>query len=168
MFAADIVGDPAEERTPKTIEDPVERDRKGQRGHLEAQKTDGLACDLEVVSNRRDLRRGHQAACGDHHEHQIHHPEDRAAQHLRRREVDPGLGQVELFLFDRHRLRGLAKEKSKDEDDQALADAECEKSGLVAARRNHVRNRHHRDRSAGAEAGGGRACRKATAVRKPF
>ena len=123
---------------PNAVEDPVERNRKGQRGHLEAEQADRFVGDLEVMSDRRNLRRGHQAAGGDHHEHQIHHPEDRAAKHLWRGIVDLGLRQVELFLLRRHRLRRLAKEKRKDENDHALPDTECEERGLITARGNHV------------------------------
>ena len=168
MLAADVVGHPSEERAAETIEDAVERDRKGQRRHLESGEADRRIGDLEVVRDRRDLGRRHQAAGGDHHEHQIHHPEDRAAQHLRRRKVDLGLRQIELLLFCRHRHRRPANEEGEREHDQALPDAEIEERALIAAGRDHAGDRHHGDGGARAEAGRGRARGEAAAVRKPF
>ena len=70
VLAPDVVGHPAEERPAEAVEDAVERDREGQCRHLEAEQAHRHVGDLEVVRDRRDLRRRHQAAGGDHHEHQ--------------------------------------------------------------------------------------------------
>ena len=50
----------------------------------------------------------------------------------------------------------------------ALADAEGEERVLVAARYDHLGDRHHGERGARAEAGGGRTGGEAAAMREPL
>ena len=53
VLASDVVGDEAEEGPAEPVKDAVERDRKGQSRHLEAEHADGFIRDLEVNRDRR-------------------------------------------------------------------------------------------------------------------
>ena len=73
---------------------------------------------------------------------------------------------------DRHG-RDLARircpqEQREDDDDDALADAEPEERRFVAARADHVGDRDHGQRRAGAEAGGRQAGGESAPVGEPF
>jgi len=64
---------------PKPSKMRSSENRKGQRRPSGSRlRGDGRTVDLKSFAIGAICGRGHQAAGGDHHEHQIHHPEDRA------------------------------------------------------------------------------------------
>ena len=54
-------------------------------GSVRPSSDTGDVGDAEILGDRRELRGGHEAARGREHEHHVHHPERRRAQHLERR-----------------------------------------------------------------------------------
>jgi hypothetical protein len=84
VLAADMSDTQPKNGRVRPVQDAVDRQREGQRRQRHADQADRHVVDLEVLGDRRELRGRHQAAGADHHEHHVHHPEDRRAEHLGR------------------------------------------------------------------------------------
>ncbi len=168
VLAADIVGNPAEERPREAVEHAVDRERERQRGQGEPEDRDRHVVDLEVLGDRGELRGRHQAAGSDHHEHHVHDPERRRLQHLGRRKVTPRLLHTRRCRRRRIAAHGRTQEQREQHHDDALADPEPEERGLIAARMDHVRDRHHGERGAGAKTRGRQARGKTAPVGEPL
>ena len=96
----------------------------------------GASAILKSFAIGRELRRRHQAAGADHHEHHVHDPEHRLADHLQwacSRASSAGTRARFRGALPAVRARRLrsATERSKNDDD-ALADAEIQERRFVA------------------------------------
>ncbi len=85
----------------------------------------GTLAILKSCAIGRDLRRRHQAARRNHDKGHVHDPEDRRADHLRRRVVDLGLRHAHLALGGRNGKGGLVDEESQRQNDDPLPDAKA-------------------------------------------
>jgi len=152
LLAADLVGHPAEEGTRQPVEHPVDRQGECQCRQHQAHDVDRHVADLEVLGDRGQLRGSHQAAGRHHHEHDVHDPEHGFAQHFGRAVVALGLLHVDRGDGHLLGLRRARQEPRQQEHDGALADAEVEERGFVAAGLDEGGNRDDRQGRTGAEA----------------
>ncbi|MNL10547.1 hypothetical protein D3C87_1313490 [compost metagenome] len=122
----------------------------------------------ESLGDGAQLRRGHQPAGGHHHEHRVHHPEDRRGQHLaRRRIISSSRLQGALHVGEDLGRRRIERQ-AQDHDHDALPQPEGEEGALVAAGLDHVGDGHHGQRGARAEAGRRNPRRQPAPVGKPL
>ena len=170
VLAADAIGHPAEERACHAVEHAIDRQREGERRQREAEKADRHVGDLEILRDRRELRRGHQSARRHQHEHHVHHPERRRAHHLQRA-CDRAMAGRPLCA-----VRGASVEAARApaatsrarNTTRPWARPNSRKVGFVAAGLDHVRDRNDGQRRAGAESHRGQPGRQSAAIRKPL
>ena len=75
FLAANVVGNPAPERTAKAIDYAVCLQRKWERNYRKPQNVDSGFIHFEVQSHGCELSGSHQASSGHHGHHYVHHPE---------------------------------------------------------------------------------------------
>ena len=125
------------------------------------------ARDFVIARDRRDLRGDDKAARRDEYKHHVQQIEDRRFQHFARRVVAASLADALRRRRDLAAFR-RAQDACKQQNDDALAEAEPQEGRLIAMRLDRGDDRINGERGAGTETRGSQAGGKAAAIGEPF
>ena len=167
VLAADVIRDPAEERTCEPVQHAVDRQREGQRGQRHAEDAHRHVGHLESLAIGASCAVAIKPPAATITNISVHDPEHRRPDISSGRVVAPLWATVGGLRGDLARAAARAAASDSSEDHQALRDAEAEEGRLVAARLDHGRS-GHRQRGARAEAGGGQPRGQPAPVREPL